>query len=264
MNTVLHLADSFLQYRRGKQTGLIGLAGIGVSILTFAFWPLLSQLFSAIGITKIFTSTGIITTDDGGALIVYKILFYLFFVSLCLPVLGGILLILNKLVLSTFGLTITKAIYSPLLYVLFFPVFFVLLFLRKNTKNDKRSYRSKTPELMLLSVGGTSIEISDLGEYSIDSHPVKYIGLTNDKQLVLIERLKNQQIVGTKVNIEYELIQKTKYTLIPYIITEVSFSTPMVIDIKDMMEVFEVKKKIIKTAIETFEESNILENRGAF
>ncbi|MFC0273731.1 hypothetical protein ACFFIX_20300 [Metabacillus herbersteinensis] len=60
MNTILHFADAALQYSRGKQTGLWGLIGIVLAILTIKFWDNLQPIFEFLGIVALLDKLGLI------------------------------------------------------------------------------------------------------------------------------------------------------------------------------------------------------------
>ncbi|WP_430788383.1 hypothetical protein VBD025_00825 [Virgibacillus flavescens] len=126
MNTLLHFADSALQYSRGKQTGLWGLMGIAIAILSVATWDdFIQPTFEFLGIVSLFDNLGLVVKDAPG-LTTFKILiailaFYFAIIVIGL-VIAGIYITLFTISENPFGKFMLKAS----LYLIFSP--FVLLY----------------------------------------------------------------------------------------------------------------------------------------
>lgn len=66
MNTLLTAANAAIQYDRGRQTRLTGLAGIGIAILIACFWDYLVPIFDFLGIVDYLERHGLIFEGEGG------------------------------------------------------------------------------------------------------------------------------------------------------------------------------------------------------
>ncbi|KAA6446982.1 hypothetical protein [Bacillus swezeyi] len=134
MNTVLNLADSTIQYFRGRSTGAIGLFSIVLAILIYAFWDVISPVFEYIHLTSFLKEIGLIE-DGGGALNAYKILVALFISILAIQVVGIILLVLFSVISNIISIPVMEKFFAGLIIVLLLPfgILYALFFSKKSS-----------------------------------------------------------------------------------------------------------------------------------
>lgn len=75
MNKLLHVADMYLSYKRGKQTGLWGLFGILLTLVLVASWKYIAPLFEKIGLVALYDRLGLIREGAPALTAVYIIVF---------------------------------------------------------------------------------------------------------------------------------------------------------------------------------------------
>ncbi|PGT80571.1 hypothetical protein [Bacillus sp. AFS040349] len=142
MNTVLHLADSALQYYRGKQTGLWGLVGIALALVVFRFWDSIAPIFEFLGIVSLMDKLGLIH-ESSGVLTAYRIFWAFIAFYFLLVIVGLILLGIVSLLAIISQNQVGKVLFKIAVYLMLFPIFTIaslnsLYLYSKDKKEQKR------------------------------------------------------------------------------------------------------------------------------
>ncbi|MEI2356257.1 hypothetical protein [Mesobacillus zeae] len=124
MNTLLSIANGVLQYHRGKQTGLAGLAGIAIALLIAWNWGDIVPILDKLGIVSFFDNLGLIYEGEGGltgfAILMFFVRVSIFFI-LVLSALIVLALIFTLVFSSDLGvrlaLTIIFLVLAPFLMI---------------------------------------------------------------------------------------------------------------------------------------------------
>jgi len=125
MNTLLSLANAALAYRRGRQTGLAGLFGIGIALLLVWQWGNILPILDAIGIVSFFDNLGLVYEGEPG-LTGYAIFMSFVRLSILVAFVVFILLVIGILISMIFtNEFIFKYILVPLAMILLFPIIVV-------------------------------------------------------------------------------------------------------------------------------------------
>lgn len=125
MNTLLNVADTSLQYFRGKQTGLWGLVGIFLFYLTYRLWEQIQPAFEVLGVVTLLDSLGLIV-KDGSELTAYKIFLASIFGCFLFAIAFGILMAIVSSVLIITQNEFGQKLMRVSLLIIFSP--FVLLY----------------------------------------------------------------------------------------------------------------------------------------
>ncbi|MEK3993066.1 hypothetical protein [Robertmurraya sp. FSL R5-0851] len=127
MNTLLSVANAAIQYNRGRQTGLAGLAGIGIAILIACLWDYIVPVFDFLGIVDFLDRHGLLFEGEGGltGFILFTIAVR---ASIAFMVIGTLLitvgLLLSKFLSSEWAL---KLLVMPVMMLMLIPVVVVLM-----------------------------------------------------------------------------------------------------------------------------------------
>ncbi|NRG34753.1 hypothetical protein HRF63_23110, partial [Bacillus circulans] len=76
MNTILTFLNGFVQYRRGKQTGLAGLLGLIIFVLAVYRWDITYPILESLKIIDFFDNLGLIYEGEPGTTL-YAIMLFL-------------------------------------------------------------------------------------------------------------------------------------------------------------------------------------------
>jgi hypothetical protein len=128
MNTILSIANGFLQYHRGKQTGISGLIGIIFALIIVFQWDHILPILESLGILKFFDNLGLIYKGESG-LTGFAILMFVMKLTLIWCATLFILLVIGILCTMIFSSEIIfKYCILPIMIVIGFPliVFFLL------------------------------------------------------------------------------------------------------------------------------------------
>lgn len=156
MNTLLSILNGALQYNRGRQTGLAGLVGIGLAILTAYQWNHILPILDKLGIVGFFKSHGFVHEGEGG-LTGFLIFMFIFKLTILLCAAFLVLIIITLLLTMIFtNETIVLKIMIPIMMVFLFPIIIIyalyqVIFHRK--KNQQEADMRKligTPQEQLL------------------------------------------------------------------------------------------------------------------
>lgn len=196
MNTLLSIANGALQYRRGKQTGLAGLAGIGLALLCVYQWDHILPVLNALGIVAFFDRIGLIYEGDAG-LTGFAIFMFIFRLTIVYCAALLVLLMFGIAVSMFFSSdTVFKYIIIPLMMVIGFPiaiVYYTFLVLFKRQELIEKGERMKlvpTPQAELLIEHSEEISRTQ-AIYSLNRIPtfgdhLSVLGETEDKRLFLL------------------------------------------------------------------------------
>lgn len=125
MNLLLSVANAALAYRRGRQTGLAGLFGIGIAFLIVWQWNNILPVLDALGVVSFFENLGLVYEGEPG-LTGYAIFMSFVRLSILIAVVVSILLVIGILISMIFTSDfIFKNILVPLMMILLFPVIVV-------------------------------------------------------------------------------------------------------------------------------------------
>ncbi|MDC3424265.1 DMT family transporter [Aquibacillus sp. 3ASR75-11] len=209
MNTLLHLADSALQYHRGKQTGLWGLMGIVIAFLVVAFWDLIQPVFEMLGIVSLLDRMGLIY-EDAPAMTAYRILIAFLALYLILIIVGAVLLAVYAAIFAISQNKTAHKILKISLYLIFSPVLIVIglgrLYLHMKDKKWKKEDPHGYAEVKRLEKNRDVIEIMkyegcEEGKSNILDHKEAYqrlnrlptegdhfflIGVTYDREIYML------------------------------------------------------------------------------
>lgn len=150
MNTLLHIADSAIMYRRGKQTGLAGLIGIILTLVIASNWDKVLPVLEFLHIVSLLDSMGLIV-EGAPEMTFLRIVMAAYSLSISAMVFGTILIaIIFTFVIFTHSEVFTKLIIG-IAFIAFFP--FVLLYWtglliqftidRKEKRKDPEGYAER-------------------------------------------------------------------------------------------------------------------------
>lgn len=143
MNTLLSLANGVLQYHRGKQTGLAGLAGIGIALFVILQWEHILPILHKLGIVEFFDNLGLIYEGEGG-LTGYAIFMFIFKVCIIFVVAFSILLIIAAIISMVFSSNVGLIIAGAFAIVFMFPFLFLwMMYDHFTTPKEVREERIK-------------------------------------------------------------------------------------------------------------------------
>jgi hypothetical protein len=127
MNTILSIANGFLQYHRGKQTGIAGLIGIIFALIIVFQWVHILPILESLGIVKFFENLGLIYKGESG-LTGFAILMFVFRLSLIWCATLFVLLVMGILCTMIFSSDIIfKYVILPIMIVIGFPLMLIFL-----------------------------------------------------------------------------------------------------------------------------------------
>lgn len=132
MNELVRFADVYLNYRRGKESGLAGLIGFVLVGLCIYFWDYISAFFNFIGLTGFLREHGFIAEETG--ITVLRIFMGWLFLCLVMVAVIAIGLIFMLVILfigqNTLAMKLIKFLFKWTFYILFSPVI-ILYYLNK-------------------------------------------------------------------------------------------------------------------------------------
>ncbi|WP_078557222.1 hypothetical protein [Bacillus alkalicellulosilyticus] len=128
MTMLMHLADSTLQYIRGKQTGFWGIIGIFLAICIVIMWSDIKPVFVTIGITPLLDQLGIIHPDDPGVT-GFKIFLLLIGVQVVLFIFGFIAITIFAMVGGIFDTKVGDYLQIGCAILVFLPILIPIAFL---------------------------------------------------------------------------------------------------------------------------------------
>jgi hypothetical protein len=206
VNTLLTAANAAIQYNRGRQTGLVGLAGIGIAILIACFWDYLVPVFEYLGIVDLLDRNGLIFEGEGGltGFILFSIA-----VRACIvfTVVGTILiafgLLLSKIFSSEWAV---KILVIPPLMLIAFPV--VMFFVLKKVITTPRAVKKQLKNLR-------KERLEELQKPIVEVIKESYEILPKERALTRLDRLptlgdSNFLLAITRKNDIYVVVPRVK------------------------------------------------------
>lgn len=206
MNTLLSAANAAIQYNRGRQTGLAGLAGIGIAILIACFWEYLLPIFDFMGIVDFLDRQGLIFEGEGGltAFILFTIA-----VRACIvfTVVGTILIVFGLLLSRIFSSEwAVKIFVIPPLMLLMIPV--VIFWMIRDVITTPRAVKNQLKTLR-------KDREKELQKPIVEVIKESYEILPTDRALTRLDRLptlgdSNFLLAITKKNDIYVVVPRVK------------------------------------------------------
>jgi hypothetical protein len=196
MNTLLSIANGALQYHRGRQTGIVGLMGIGLALLAVFQWKYIYPILKVLGIVDFFKRLGIVYEGEPG-LTGFAIFMFIFKLTILLSIVLFLLLalaIVTSMIFSNekIGLYIMLPIIAVLmapLGILFF--LYQAIFHRKELiENAEREKKLGTPLEQLLRDHSEEIPIEQalirLNRIPTAGDNLFLLGVMEDKKLYMV------------------------------------------------------------------------------
>lgn len=138
MNTILSFAHAAIQYHRGRQNGLAGLAGIGIALLIVFQWHRIVPVLDFLGVVNFFKEIGLVHEGEAG-FSGFLILMFFVKLSLLFMALLLVLVILVGLMSLLFSNTIFSGILLFLVWIIMLPFLLIGLSIQSLFGNKKNT-----------------------------------------------------------------------------------------------------------------------------
>lgn len=206
MNTLLTAANVAVQYNRGRQTGLAGLAGIGIAILIACLWDYILPIFDFLGVVDFLDKQGLIFEGEGG-LTGFTVFTIAVRACIVFTVVGTVLiafgLLLSKIFSSEWAV---KVFVIPPMMLICIPV--ILFWIIKDVLT--------TPEAVKKQIRNLRKErLEELQRPIVDVIKESYEVLEKERALIRLDRLptlgdSNFLLAITKSNDMYVVVPRVK------------------------------------------------------